>query len=342
MVIIVLLFSGIAVTYHVFRSVNEFRPRGIFPLEVSRLGGNTPARNETISILTWNIGYAGLGAEADFRADGGRSVFPKSRRAVESNLAGICSFLESCPAQIVLLQEVARDSRLTRFVNVHEELTRTLDSHDSVFSPTISIRRLPFLGNLVVGNAIYSKTRLGSASRVCLPLARGRILGLIKQHFNGLEVRLPFRGNRIEWVILNIHLAAFDVRGSVRRTQLEFLRSYMISEYNNGNFVVVGGDWNCRLDETSFPHSTKEAFLFWLIDLPEDFTPPGWSWGFDDRYATVRTLQKPFVEGENYTTIIDGFVISPNAVIEDIEGFDLRFAHSDHQPVWIRLHPRSR
>jgi len=47
----------------------------------------------------------------------------------------------------------------------------------------------------------------------------------------------------------------------------------------------------------------------------------------------VRTLHKPYVEGENYTTIIDGFAYSPNVQLLRIETIDQGFQISDHHPV---------
>ena len=48
-----------------------------------------PGVGETLSISTWNLGYAGLGADADFVADGGESLFPPSWASTRRNLAAI-------------------------------------------------------------------------------------------------------------------------------------------------------------------------------------------------------------------------------------------------------------
>ena len=39
----------------------------------------------------------------------------------------------------------------------------------------------------------------------------------------------------------------------------------------------------------------------------------------------------------NYTTIIDGFIVSPNITVEEVRGLDLGFAITDHQPVIATL-----
>ena len=41
-----------------------------------------------ISILTWNIGYAGLGKNAEFITDGGKSIISSTKKQVIKNLDG--------------------------------------------------------------------------------------------------------------------------------------------------------------------------------------------------------------------------------------------------------------
>jgi hypothetical protein len=108
-------------------------------------------------------------------------------------------------------------------------------------------------------------------------------------------------------------------------------------EYAAGRRVVIGGDWNFQLMETDFPHTTEERFLFWLFPFPQDALPEGWRIAADAGVPSVRTNHKPYVAGENYVTTIDGFIVSPNVAVESVEGFDLGFQHTDHQPVRIRV-----
>jgi endonuclease/exonuclease/phosphatase family metal-dependent hydrolase len=108
-------------------------------------------------------------------------------------------------------------------------------------------------------------------------------------------------------------------------------------EYQSGRHVVLGGDWNFQIAETNFPSTTDARFLFWLFPFPQDALPPGWRIAADPSIASVRTNERPYVAGENYTTVIDGFIVSPNVAIESVHGFDLGFQNSDHQPVRVRV-----
>ena len=119
-------------------------------------------------------------------------------------------------------------------------------------------------------------------------------------------------------MIFNVHMPAFD-GGSLRRRQLIDVLRLLQAEYEAGNHVVAGGDWNLRLAVTSFPYSTAERHKSWVRDLPPDLTPPGWSWAVDASTPTNRTLEQSYRPGVNYTSVIDGFLVSPNVEILGVE-----------------------
>ena len=65
---------------------------------------------DTLTILSWNIGYAGLGDNMDFFYDGGRRV-RDSRERTARNLKEIVETISRVNPDIALLQEVDLDSR---------------------------------------------------------------------------------------------------------------------------------------------------------------------------------------------------------------------------------------
>ncbi len=134
-----------------------------------------------------------------------------------------------------------------------------------------------------------------------------------------------------------MHLAAFDPDAAVRTRQLRELMAWAQRQYENGQHVVLAGDWNFRIAETNFPNTTDERFLFWLFPFPQEALPEGWRIGADASVPSVRTNYQPYAPGENYVTTIDGFIVSPNVAIESLSGVDLGFEHTDHQPVRARV-----
>ena len=88
-----------------------------------------------------------------------------------------------------------------------------------------------------------------------------------------------------------------------------------------------------RLVDTAFPPATEERFLFWILDFPNGMVPEGWTFDLDPSVSSVRTLHGRYEAGVNYVTVIDGFLISPNVVVEQVETIDLGLLHTDHRPV---------
>ena len=91
------------------RALVVYDPAPVVELPVSG-SARCPAVSDTLELLTWNIGYAGLGEEADFVADGGRHWRTGSRTTVERNLAAIVERLRAEEPDVLLLQELSRDS----------------------------------------------------------------------------------------------------------------------------------------------------------------------------------------------------------------------------------------
>lgn len=291
-----------------------------------------------LHLICWNIGYAGLGKESDFLADGGRHLRAPSRSHVERNLAGVIDRLRHEDADLLLIQELARGNYLTYGIDVLGSVRRALPEYEMAFSPTVQVTGLPVVGNLQVGEATLSRHFLSKAVRHSLP-SRQAFAGITVQHFSTIETRLPIAGQSRQWALFNVHLAAFD-DGALRRQQLQALLKLLEAEYAAGNHVIAGGDWNLLLAPTEFPSTTEEKAKFWVRKFPADLAPKDWPWGVDPAKPTCRTLERPYRAGENYTCVIDGFLVSPNVEVLGVETLDLGFANSDHNPVRLRVRAR--
>jgi endonuclease/exonuclease/phosphatase family metal-dependent hydrolase len=145
------------------------------------------------------------------------------------------------------------------------------------------------------------------------------------------------RENGKQWVIVNLHLSAYDPGGKLREEQLTFVKKFAEDEYKKGNYVILGGDWNNILPgirPDQFDSQDKEPPNY--RSLPEDFTPSGWHWGIPSA-PTNRVDNTPYQPGKNYVTVIDGFLASPNVRIETVSVIPLGFKDSDHEPVIISV-----
>jgi endonuclease/exonuclease/phosphatase family metal-dependent hydrolase len=321
----------------------EFDPPESLPL--SPLGqGKTGAPRE-LTLLTWNIGYAGLDSQTDFFMDGGRMPGPRSRQAVEQNLEAIRVELTLHRPDVLFLQEVDRASARTFDIDQVTALHGAFPDHQGWYGVNFQSPFVPSPPSSPIGRVDAGVlTLLGFAARAStreqLPGSQAWPVRVFHLKRCAVFSRLPSPTEGKDWVLVNLHLSAFD-DGSLRQQQSDFLRRRMLELYEKGHYVVLGGDWNMVLPgvarEAFGPWTTTEENLSWLKSLPEGWTPEGWTWARDVSVPSVRTNDQPYREGQNHRTVIDGFLLSPNVELREVRGLDLGFAHSDHQPVTARV-----
>jgi len=143
--------------------------------------------------------------------------------------------------------------------------------------------------------------------------------------------------NNKELIIINTHNSAYDSGGNLKKQQMAYLKDVLIEEYNKGNYVIVGGDWNqipADFDNKTFLKSEKEYSE--QIPVQANYLP-GWQWVYDPSTPTNRKLDKAYNANETFTTIIDFYLLSPNIKTESIKTIDTDFQFSDHQPVLLEV-----
>ncbi len=322
-----------------------------FPPPTERLSpiagspGSFPAGPSSLRIVTWNIGYAGLDKDTDFVMDGGRMSHPRSRQAVEENLAFVVQTLGGFEPDIAFVQEVDHDSARTWHIDERAALAARFPSHQLWYATNFRSPFVPFPASsplASVESGIVTLTRFAAASgtRYQLPGTQPWPERLFQLKRCGMLVRLPSPVPGRDWCLLNVHLSAFD-DGSQRAQELGFVKELATSLYAQGHYVVVGGDWNSVFPGVALdrfqPWVTADKDLFWVRRIPDGWTPQGWSWAYDAGEPSVRTDEKPYRPNQNYRTIIDGFLLSPNVRLVSVKTSNLQFGHSDHEPVVAQL-----
>lgn len=292
--------------------------------------------NQTLDLVTWNLGYAGLGENANFVADGGKDLLPHSRDEVLRNAMAITEVLKTLPADVYLLQELAGPSLVNRQVDLKGMVIDCLPGCDYVYSSDFRTQLIPAPLKIDIGSAVFSRRQLMQPEGLLLP-QEGYFAGFIRKNYRMLVCRFEVPATTRELVIVNVHLAAFDRDAKVRLQQLESVMEYVQQQFSMGNYVIIGGDWNLSLVDTDFPHQTPEQYLFWIAEMPTRDLPEGWKIAADNRVPSVRTVHQAYVSGDNYTFVVDGFVVSPNVTVLDIENKDLGFRNTDHHPVKLRV-----
>ena len=69
----------------------------------------------------------------------------------------------------------------------------------------------------------------------------------------------------------------------------------------------------------------------------KEFKPEGLTGILIKKNPTARSVVKPYKKGENFRTIIDGFLASDNVEVISTKTKDLDFIYSDHNPVILNF-----
>lgn len=288
------------------------------------------SKKDTLSFLTWNIGYCCLGAKTDWVFEGGKRLIIASKDEVMDYMNGIIKTLKKNKTDIVLLQEIPKRSLVSYYTNPLSRIMGVFKKYSYHFVPKLYIKSILFQTN--IGTATLSKFKVKSAEAPELHVENLHVLRKnLKHHL--MITHYPIENSRKQLIVINLHLPAFDKKGKIREKHLQTIKEKILSYEKEGHYVICGGDWNYILHDTTFKHSSQKKFTKQILPFPDFFAPKHWKWGVDPKYPTMRTLDHPYKKGKNYTNISDGFFVSPNVLIQQTKTLDVDFAHSDHNPV---------
>jgi endonuclease/exonuclease/phosphatase family metal-dependent hydrolase len=341
----VLFIVVLPIGLFLFLMVAEFRPAPVIRLAVKGPGtsqeqGPLPS---TITFLTWNIGYAGLGKEMDFFYEGGTDVRP-AEEACYRYLEGIRKFLsEHGDADFVFIQEADVHSRRSWYTSQVDSVSRTLGDHFCAYATNYRCAFVPVpvrdpMGRVEGGIATFSRLRPDEAVRYGYEaqFPWPQRLVMLKRCFLTERFRLP-EGKDL--VVINLHNSAYDESGELRNAEIIQLESFIRKEWAKGNYIIVGGDWN------SSPRGFDPATITSGDRVRAIAMPPGsgilagWKCTFDPSRPTNRDVDGPYRKGKTRTTVIDFFVVSPNISVISCETVPTGFECSDHQPVMMKVRP---
>lgn len=339
--IVVVLFGGLIAAL----AITEYKPAARENLKITGNGNKKINTNVPIKVMTWNVGYCGLGAEEDFFMDGGKETQPSSQARVKRNLKSIQKFIKKENPDTVFLQEVDRNGTRTGHLNEVQSIQDKMKGYDSAFAQNFKVLFIPYpfppMGKEDSGIVTLSKYDISKATRISLPCPFTGIsrMGNLKRCL--LVSRTKVEGTDKELVFVNLHLEAYD-NGEGKKAQSAMLQDFLQKEYAKGNYVLAGGDFNQvfdSADSSNYPIVKDGVWKPGKLST-EDYTN-NWSFMMDSNVPSCRSLDKRYEKGispvEFQFYMIDGFIVSDNISVESVETQDLQFANSDHNPVELKM-----
>lgn len=272
------------------------------------------APGDSVSILTWNVGYAGLGEESDFFMDGGKQVRAPSKAVVEKNMDGI--------------EEAERMRTETGLDTAHAR------NYKCAFVPY----PIPPIGKVSSGIMTLSTAPIASAERIALPSPFKWPVSVANLKRCLMPVYIDLEGTDAQLVLVNLHLEAYD-DGEGKAAQTAALKSFLEQEYAKGNYVIAGGDFNQTFPGGLDKYPIKNDDLWTPGTLDDSMLPDGWRFAYDTAAPTCRLDNQPYDAGSDATQhyVIDGFILSPNVELTSVQTQDDGFRFSDHNPMLLNI-----
>ena len=329
-----LVFGIYVVATILYAQYTDYKPDPEEYAEVVRHTTRVIEKDEFI-LYDWNIGYCGLGKESDFFYDGGKMVRPP-RHISAKNFKGFLSTLEKwkTDADFINIQEIDRDSRRSYGVDQMQGALLVLDSFNVSFGKNYDVRFVPMpftnpMGGVFGGICTFSRYAFtGEPLKIAFPSNFPWPKGLFFLDRCFLINRFELQNGK-QLTVINTHNSAYD-GGELKKQEMEYFHKYIVDEYDKGNYVIVGGDWN-QIPPGYKPkdaHSNYEE-----MPVPKGYVPEGWTWAYDPDTPSNRKVDAPYESGKTYTTIIDFYLLSPNIELVEVKGLPNGFEYSDHQPV---------
>lgn len=328
----------------IFASATTLKVQDTEAMDINGTLSNKVSKDDEIHLLTWNAGYGALDERQDCYWDGGTGVYGESKEVVEENISALKNKIIELDPDIFFMQELDLDSRRSYFINEYESFKETFntDTYESSFARNFKAGLVPLplyqmTGKVDAGIATFSKYHINESTRVQLPIPFSWPMSLFNLKRCLLVNRIATNNNGKDLVMINLHLEAYD-DGEGKAKQLAMLMDIMKEEYDKGNYVIAGGDFNqtfSTVDLTKYPKLND-----WVCPVIEAENYPDFSFNMDDTHPTCRSLYKVYKDADKANHqyyMIDGFIVSNNVQINHLETIDLDFKNTDHNPVSMKI-----
>ena len=341
---VVLTIVSALAGFIIYASITTLKVKDIEPMQVDGAITQKVDKANSIDLLTWNIGYGSLDEKQDFYMDGGQNVIGESKETTLINMDAMIKKIKELDPDIFLIQEADIHSKRSHFVNDVDILKTTFDGskYEQALAENFKAGFIPIplsqpMGKVESGITTFAKYDIADAERVQLPIPFAWPIKLMNLKRCLLVTYIPTTEAGKNLVIINLHLEAYD-DGEGKAKQLAQLMGLMQEEYDKGNYVIAGGDFNQTFSTTNYAKYPPNPN--WVCPVIEADDYPSFTFKMDDTYPTCRSLQTVYKDADKTNFqyyMIDGFVVSNNITINSLETLNIGFKNTDHNPVKMSI-----
>ena len=327
----------------IFASATTLKVKDVEKMQVNASVQSEINKENSINLMTWNTGYGALDERQDCCWDGGKGVYGESKEVVQENINALKSKINEIDPDIFFVQELDLDSKRSFYINELGSFRETFDQkYNNTFARNFKAGLVPsplsqMTGKVDAGIATFSKFSINDSERVQLPIPFSWPMKLFNLKRCLLVTRMPIKNSDKELVMINLHLEAYSSEEG-KAKQANQLMGLMKEEYEKGNYVVAGGDFNQtfnNIDLNKYPNNGD-----WDCPVMDASSYPDFAFKMDDSVPTCRSLKTPLVGYDKSTFqyyMIDGFIVSNNVTVSEIHTLDLGFKNTDHNPVTMNI-----
>ena len=314
--------------------------------EDMKINGNVATKVDTakeMKLLTWNVGYGALDEKQDCYWDGGKGVTGESKEVVKENINALKTKISQENPDIFFVQELDLDSKRSFYVDELSSFRTTFDdTYNNTFACNFKAGLVPspltqMTGKVNAGIATFSKFSINDSERIQLPIPFSWPVKLFNLKRCLLVTRMPIKDSDKELVMINLHLEAYSSEEG-KAKQAAQLMGLMKDEYEKGNYVIAGGDFNQtfkNVDLSKYPNNGD-----WDCPVMDNTAYPDFQFKMDETVPTCRSLKTSLVGYDKAIFqyyMIDGFIVSNNVTVNEIHTLDLGFKNTDHNPVSMNI-----
>ncbi len=342
-VLAVVLFVVLIYVGYVF--ISYHRLEDSLPLEAEGSASGVAETGTVYTITTFNLGFGAYSSDYSFFMDGGEHAWALSQDDVIKNINGAAGLITGIDPDFIFFQEIDTDSTRSYHIDELDIVKEIFPDYTSVFalnydSPFLMYPLYQPIGKSVSGIVTLSSFDVAGAMRRSLPIESGfnKLLDLDRCYS---VTRVPV-SNTAELVLINLHLSAYTEDDAIGKAQLKMLFEDAKREYDAGNYVIIGGDFNQDVlgDSVEF-FGTKADVPSWAQALDLSLVPDGFTVlrpeNEADIYPSVRDCDTGYIEGKTFVSAIDGFIVSGNIMPIHEEYIDAGFTYTDHNPVLLQF-----
>lgn len=342
----------ILVTYIGYVLISYNRIEDNLTLDITSSGNvlnDTVLLDKEYSITTYNIGFGAYSADYSFFMDGGKYSRAYNKEAVLDNVNGSIKVLKEEQSDFLLLQEV--DIKSTRSYGV-DQSKMFLDAFNNSSSSFAINYDSAYLMYPILSPHGKSKSGLLTISNYNMQDSLRRSLPIDTSLYKLVDLDRCYTISRIlvedgrYLCLYNVHLSAYTKDESIVKSQIAMLSEDLKRDYEAGNYIICGGDFNQDLlGNSPLIFNTPELDENWAKALQEELLPEGFSVAYkqlsDDKIKELvpscRNADESYNKDTTFVTMVDGFIISDNVKLDNIEVIDNGFLYSDHNPVSMKF-----